>query len=122
MNNFSSSLAIAAGLQTVAIARLNITWSAINNTAKEKLDKINHVASRDKNFNALRHALREVNPPCVPYLGMFLTDLTFIEEGGSDWSHSNLIRWKKCKRVSSVLREMLVYQYVAHCLVVRWNS
>lgn len=32
------------------------------------------------NFSKYRRAVRDANPPLVPYLGRFLTDLNFIED------------------------------------------
>jgi hypothetical protein len=32
------------------------------------------------NFSKYRRAVRDANPPLVPYLGRFLTDLNFVED------------------------------------------
>ena len=40
--------------------------------------------SRKSNYKAFRELLATCTPPCLPYLGTFLTDLTFIEEGNPD--------------------------------------
>ena len=33
----------------------------------------------DGNFRQLRATMAEIVPPCIPYIGLYLTDLTFIE-------------------------------------------
>ena len=33
------------------------------------------------NYKALRSAIKTSNPPLIPYLGIYLSDLTFIEDG-----------------------------------------
>jgi son of sevenless-like protein len=35
--------------------------------------------SRERSFQTYRAHLATVNPPCVPYLGVYLTDLVFLE-------------------------------------------
>lgn len=35
-------------------------------------------------FRAYRHALSESTPPCIPYVGLVLQDLTFVHIGNSD--------------------------------------
>jgi son of sevenless-like protein len=30
-------------------------------------------------FKNFRNTLHSLNPPCIPYLGVYLSDLTFIE-------------------------------------------
>jgi RasGEF domain len=40
---------------------------------------------RIENFSGLRTSLKACTPPCVPYLGLFLSDLTFIEAGNSNF-------------------------------------
>lgn len=77
--------------------------------------------SRDKNFAAYRQRLKSCSPPCVPFMGIFLSDLTFLREGNSD-RHRNdpaLIHFKKFSNISRVLRDVVYFQsraYNFHCV------
>lgn len=43
--------------------------------------------------------LTSCDPPCVPYLGMYLTDLAFIEEGTPNYTEDNLVNFSKMRMV-----------------------
>lgn len=51
----------------------------------------------------MREALHRSDPPCIPYLGMYLTDLSFIEEGTPDFTPDGLLNFSKMRMVSVVL-------------------
>jgi len=70
----------------------------------------------EANFNKLRrHLHQNISPPCIPYLGMYLTDLTFIEEGNPDMI-GELINFDKRRRVAVVIKEIQGYQQDPYCL------
>ena len=50
----------------------------------ERLQRLHAVMSVDHNYRAYRLALRQATPPCVPHIGKFLQDLTFIDDGNPD--------------------------------------
>ena len=39
------------------------------------------------------------DPPCVPYLGYYLTDLAFIEEGTPNFNDAGLVNFSKMRMV-----------------------
>ncbi|OXG72976.1 cell division control protein 25 [Cryptococcus neoformans var. grubii Br795] len=81
LNNFSSVAAIIAGLNSSPVSRLRRTrelLSAKTLAIKEDLDK---AMDSSRNFMNYKEMLKTINPPCVPFLGFYLTALVFIEDG-----------------------------------------
>ena len=56
--------------------------------------------STDGRFRNMREALHRCDPPCIPYLGMYLTDLSFIEEGTPNFTDDGLLNFSKMRMVS----------------------
>ncbi|ORX36539.1 ras GEF, partial [Piromyces finnis] len=73
-----------AGFSSAPIHRLRRTWDFLSNKNIATLDSLNKTMDRNKNFSTYREQLHSVNPPCVPFLGVYLTDLTFIDDGNSN--------------------------------------
>lgn len=63
-----------------------------------------------KSWGNYRKKITEVDPPCVPFIGVYQTDLTFIEEGNPDkFAGTDLINFKKCRMIADVI--VLIQQY-----------
>lgn len=66
---------------------------------KHTITKLQAVICSDGRFRAMREALHRCDPPCIPYLGMYLTDLSFIEEGTPDFTQDRLLNFSKMRMV-----------------------
>ncbi|KAI4227835.1 MAG: hypothetical protein L6R36_002129 [Xanthoria steineri] len=72
---------------------------------------------RPPNFGEYRETLHRANPPCIPFFGVYLTDLTFIEDGiSSVIKKTNLINFAKRAKTAEVIRDIQQYQIVAYPL------
>ena len=70
--------AIVAALSSADISRLHLTWAHTGrNHQFEVLSKLNEPTS---NFSALRAVMQAVEGPCVPFIGIYLTDLVHIQD------------------------------------------
>lgn len=70
---------------------------------KQTIDKLQTLVSTDGRFRNMREALHRCDPPCIPYLGMYLTDLSFIEEGTPNFTDDGLLNFSKMRMVSVFL-------------------
>ncbi|XP_048777777.2 rap guanine nucleotide exchange factor 1-like isoform X4 [Ostrea edulis] len=107
LNNFNSYLAILSAVDSAPIRRLE--WPRQN---LEALKEFCQLIDSSGSFRAYRQALAETEPPCIPYIGLILQDLTFINIGNQDllpdgsinfakrWQQFNILdnmrRFKKC--------------------------
>uniref|UniRef100_A0A8C7DEH5 Rap guanine nucleotide exchange factor 1 n=1 Tax=Oncorhynchus kisutch TaxID=8019 RepID=A0A8C7DEH5_ONCKI len=79
LNNFNSYLAILSALDSAPIRRLE--WQK---TTSEGLEEYCTLIDSSSSFRVYRAALADVEPPCIPYLGLILQDLTFVHLGNPD--------------------------------------
>ncbi|RKF55457.1 hypothetical protein GcM3_201004 [Golovinomyces cichoracearum] len=82
-NNYDTLIAIICGVNSSTIVRLKKTWEAVSQRRKDLLNSLAAVVEPSKNYAGLRRRLHDHVPPCLPFLGMFLTDLTFVDAGNS---------------------------------------
>lgn len=86
MNNLHVFFALQGGLASASIRRLTRTWNSL--PAKYSQWASEHAAIVDpgRNYVAYRHKLSHaisVGSPCIPFIGLVLTDLTFTLEGNA---------------------------------------
>jgi hypothetical protein len=69
----------------------------------------------ERAYSRYRAHILKQSPPIVPYLGVYLTDLTFVEDGNQNTiitkrTGRTLINWKKRKFVFDIIQKIQVYQ------------
>jgi len=80
LNNYDSLMAIMCTLNTSTIGRLKRTWELVSYKTKLVLDNLRGVIDVSKNHAVLRARLRGHVPPCLPFLGTYLTDVSLSIE------------------------------------------
>ncbi|KAM4055380.1 rasGEF domain-containing protein [Hirsutella rhossiliensis] len=117
LNNFSTLTSIISALGTAPIARLKRTWDQVPQRSQAVLEAMRRLMASTKNFGEYREALHAANPPCIPFFGVYLTDLTFIEDGiPSIIKKTNLVNFAKRAKTAEVIRDIQQYQNVGYSL------
>lgn len=117
LNNFSTLTSIISALGTAPIHRLSRTWAQVNQKTMTTLEGMRKLMGSTKNFLEYRDALHKANPPCIPFFGVYLTDLTFIEDGiPSMIKKTNLINFAKRAKTAEVIGDIQQYQNVPFAL------
>ncbi|KAI9484954.1 ras guanine nucleotide exchange factor domain-containing protein [Zychaea mexicana] len=111
LHSFNTCMAILSAFDSSAIARLQRTWDFVGSRAQQTLNGMRKVFASNRNFAQYRSLVHSVNPPCIPFLGVYLQDLTFIEDGNPNiLKNSELINFGKLAKTSEVIREIQQYQ------------
>ncbi|KFD70593.1 hypothetical protein M514_09795 [Trichuris suis] len=136
LNNFTGLIEIYGVLESSAIHRLYHTWERLDQKLLRVFEEVKQVLS-DAHHKLIRERLRSINPPCVPFFGMYLTNIIFLEEGNpiflkmplssqsseaesstADLEKPTLISFAKCRKIADIIGEIQMYQDVAYCLIV----
>ncbi|XP_005004003.2 rap guanine nucleotide exchange factor 1 isoform X2 [Cavia porcellus] len=104
LNNFNSYLAILSALDSAPIRRLE--WQK---QTSEGLAEYCTLIDSSSSFRAYRAALSEVEPPCIPYLGLILQDLTFVHLGNPDYVDGK-VNFSKRWQQFNILDSMRCFQ------------
>ncbi|KAH7040571.1 RasGEF domain-containing protein [Microdochium trichocladiopsis] len=120
LNNYDGLMAIICSLNSSIIIRLRKTWDLLSVKRREMLKKLQGIVEPANNNKVLRARLQGHVPPCLPFLGMFLTDLTFVDIGnpatkqlpGNDSNDRGLtvVNYDKHMRTARIIGELQRFQ------------
>lgn len=105
INNFNSYLAILSALDSAPIRRLE--WQK---NITEGLKEYCALIDSSSSFRAYRQALAETTPPCIPYIGLILQDLTFVHVGNTDYISDSIVNFTKCWQQFHILEPMRCFK------------
>jgi len=114
LHNYDALAAIMSALDATSIRRLRITWDSVSARRKETVKTLTAIVNHDQNYKVLRQRLHSEVPPCLPYVGMFLTDLTFADTGNPDTKTSDtgltVINFDKYTKYAKFVGELQRFQ------------
>lgn len=114
-NNFNTVMEIVAGLHMSSVQRLKKTWKALSSKYLSIFEEITKFIATEGNYRNYRNVLSKVELPATPYLGVFLRDLTFIEDGNPDFVEDDqFLNFEKMRMLNSVLAAISKYQRVPY--------
>ncbi|KAJ5108884.1 hypothetical protein N7456_005559 [Penicillium angulare] len=106
LQNYSAVVSILSGFQSAPIYRLTRTWAMVTEKSCNILRPLQGLTSSEQNYNAYRETLRIAVPPCIPFLGLYLKDLTFIEDGNKALTPEGLINFHKYTMLATTIHEV----------------
>ncbi|KIM23625.1 hypothetical protein M408DRAFT_252373 [Serendipita vermifera MAFF 305830] len=111
LHNYSSMAALIAGLNSPPVRRLERTWENVSARNTAILDDLEKTLDTAHNFQGYKVIISSLQSPCVPFLGVCLTVLTFIPHDGNDiLTESGLINFQKCQKIADVIQEIEKFQ------------
>jgi hypothetical protein len=107
-------MAIRSALDSTSIARLRKTWDYVSGKYRALWEPIYRATDSQRNFAEYRQRLKATVAPCLPFLGVYLTDMTFIDDGNADRRLSPggkpLINFDKYVKITRILNEIDQFQ------------
>eukprot|EP01084_Bolivina_argentea_P046072 84822_1 len=83
LNNIHAACAVCSALKSVPIHRIKKSWKKVATKHIVKFEELKTVFSNSHGYKNLRKLHGEIRErlPAIPYVGMLLIDVRFIEEG-----------------------------------------
>lgn len=117
LNNYDSLMAIICSLNSSMISRLKRTWEVISQKTKTTLEFLRGIVDVSRNYSVLRHRIQNHVPPCLPFVGTYLTDLTFVDHGNqavrhlpTDEGEMTVINFDKHMKTARIISELQRFQ------------
>uniref|UniRef100_H2Z5D8 Ras-GEF domain-containing protein n=1 Tax=Ciona savignyi TaxID=51511 RepID=H2Z5D8_CIOSA len=108
LNNLHSLMAVVQSLSSSSIFRLTKTWALVNKHQKATFDRLLALVKEDDNRWMLRSHMEAIKLPCIPFLGMYLSDIMYINSAHPDTG--GLESTERTNKMNNVLRVMAEFQ------------
>ena len=122
LSNFATLTAIISALYSSPVHRLQKTWSQVSSDSKDILHKLDNLMDSKKNFINYRECLRSTPKmiACVPFFGVYLSDLTFANSGNQD--SAGMINFRKRVMIHDIIKDIESFQKRTYITLLAKNN
>ncbi|KAE8350120.1 ras guanine nucleotide exchange factor domain-containing protein [Aspergillus coremiiformis] len=117
LDNYDTLMAIICSLNSSMISRLKRTWEIVSQKTKTTLEYLRGIVDVSRNYAVLRQRLQNRIPPCLPFVGTYLTDLTFVDHGNqplrnlpTEDGEMAVINFDKHMKTAKIISELQRFQ------------
>ncbi|QPG75620.1 hypothetical protein FOA43_002977 [Brettanomyces nanus] len=126
LRNFNSLASIMTSLQSFLITRVQSIWEGLSDKYRDLFHYLASIIHPEKNYNVYRDKLRDflqsnleddLEIPIVPYLSLFLQDLTFVVDGNGNFRNNSksflnekLINIDKFFKITQIIADIQTLQ------------
>eukprot|EP00111_Clytia_hemisphaerica_P018336 TCONS_00054236-protein len=121
LNNFNGISEIIGFLDSSPVHRMKIIKEEFQKKSPARHQAIEYVKGFfDRQYIKYNEKLRSINPPCIPFLGVYLRNILLSEEGNPDFltNTDNLINFSKRRMVAEAIGDIQKYQNMPYNLAV----
>lgn len=115
LNNFHLVTAVISGLNNHAVLRLKHSREKLPKTFVQIMERLEAETTMEASFKNLRQAVLKARQPVIPYIGVYLMDLLFIEEGNPD-NFGSFINFRKRKQVFEIIQTIQKCQQTGYAI------
>jgi len=108
LNNLHLVTAFISGMNSSSITRLKWTLKKVPKRYNQILSGLESLISMQGAFKNYRNLIQQLKPPSIPYLGVCLQDLTFVDENPD--RVGQLINCTKLQLVHSIIKDNIRFQ------------
>ena len=111
--NYNDCLAIYSALNNFIITGLNLTLKEIKSKTKNLFGQISKFCSVETNYRNIRNNMNiceENGESFIPYLGMLLRDINFIEESSKYINEKGFINIGKIEKINKLFEKYFKYK------------
>lgn len=96
-----------------SVRRLKKTWEAVNPKLINTLHEIEKLMTPESNYQSYRdYETRFIGEPFVPFIGLYLKDLTFANDGNPTMLDNGLINFTKNWSIYEIISRLMQFQKV----------
>lgn len=105
MGNYNGLMQVISGLNLHVVQRLKLSWKSVSAKHMQVFAQMNDFMDPKCNWQNYRANLASKPLPLLPFQGLHLTDLTFIEEM-PDKMPNGVINFEKMSQLGKIFQEV----------------
>lgn len=113
LNNFSSLMALLSALDWSPVHRLQHTFDALSSKQTTQLRNYHSLFVNSASYRNYRQRYSSVKPPSIPFAGIHLSDLTYVQDGNPD-DINGLINFSKFTLIHGIVTQLTKHQSVPY--------
>ena len=117
LHNYDTVMAIVCALDSTNIKRMRKTWESVPQKTKSAFEDLRKVVDISRNYSVLRQRVQSHLPPCLPFIGVYLTDLTMVDSANPatrpleiDDGNNSVINLDKHMKTAKIISELQKFQ------------